>query len=69
MSLLRNSCLPVFTALLFSLAPLQHANAQQEPAAAAAIRKNLAARLPQMPAISEVRALPVAGLYEVRIGD
>lgn len=36
--------------------------------AEAAIRKNLAERLPQMPAIQEVRATPVAGLYEVRIG-
>ena len=35
----------------------------------AAIRKNLAERLPQMPAIQEVRATPVAGLYEVRIGE
>ena len=35
----------------------------------AAIRKNLAERLPQMPAIQEVRPTPVAGLYEVRIGN
>jgi thiol:disulfide interchange protein DsbC len=44
----------------------------QEPAAAAAIRKNLAARLPQMPAIDEVRTLPLAGgtsLYEIRVGQ
>ena len=35
----------------------------------AVIRKNLAERLPQIPAIQEVRATPVAGLYEVRIGE
>jgi thiol:disulfide interchange protein DsbC len=60
------------------LMPAQQAQAQsrqataQEPAAAATIRKNLAARLPQMPAIDEVRALPLAGdtrLYEVRVGQ
>lgn len=33
----------------------------------AAIRKNLAERLPQLPAIEEITAGPVAGLYEVRL--
>ena len=33
----------------------------------AAIRKNLAERLPQLPAIEEVSKTPVAGLYEVRL--
>ncbi|EYC50228.1 disulfide isomerase [Hylemonella gracilis str. Niagara R] len=68
-------------ALFLTLAPVQPAQAQskssaakgvQEPTAAAAIRKNLAARLPQMPAIDEVRALPLTGgtsLYEVRVGQ
>lgn len=80
MSLLRKSLLsfvvPLASALLFALAAHTNANAQQktsgatqEPPAALTIRKNLAARLPQIPAISEVRALPVTGLYEVRIGD
>jgi thiol:disulfide interchange protein DsbC len=32
----------------------------------AAIRKNLAERLPQLPAIDEVSKTPIAGLYEVR---
>lgn len=71
----------VVIALFLGLAPVQPAQAQskapttksaQEPAAAATIRKNLAARLPQMPAIDEVRALPLAGgtsLYEVRVGQ
>jgi thiol:disulfide interchange protein DsbC len=34
----------------------------------AAIRKNLAERLPDFPKIDEVTKTPVAGLYEVRIG-
>jgi thiol:disulfide interchange protein DsbC len=34
----------------------------------AAIRKNLAERLPQLPKIDEVVRTPVAGLYEVRYG-
>jgi thiol:disulfide interchange protein DsbC len=34
----------------------------------AAIRKNIAQRLPDFPKIDEVRKLPIAGLYEVRIG-
>lgn len=67
--------------LLLGLAPLRPAQAQStsneakvtaEPAAAAAIRKSLGARLPKMPAIDEVRALPLAGgtsLYEVRVGQ
>jgi thiol:disulfide interchange protein DsbC len=33
----------------------------------AAIRKNLAERLPQLPPIEEITAAPVAGLYEVRL--
>lgn len=68
-------------ALFLSLAPVQPAQAQSkapaakttpEPAVAATIRKNLAARLPQMPTIDEVRPLPLAGnssLYEVRVGQ
>ena len=38
--------------------------AQAEPQ----IRKALAARLPNMPKIEEVRATPIAGLYELRLG-
>ncbi len=34
----------------------------------AAIRKNLAARLPNFPPIDEVSKTPIPGLYEVRIG-
>ncbi len=34
----------------------------------AAIRKNLAERLPSFPAIDEVSKTPIPGLYEVRIG-
>ena len=34
----------------------------------AAIRKNLAARLPQFPKVDEVRKTPIPGLYEVRTG-
>jgi thiol:disulfide interchange protein DsbC len=34
----------------------------------AAIRKNLAERIPQMPKIDEVIKSPVPGLYEVRVG-
>jgi thiol:disulfide interchange protein DsbC len=33
----------------------------------AVIRKNLAERLPQLPAIDEVTKSPIAGLYEVRV--
>lgn len=32
------------------------------------IRKNLAARLPNLPAIDEITKTPIPGLYEVRIG-
>lgn len=35
----------------------------------AAIRKNLPARLPNLPAIDEVTRLPVGGLWEVRMGS
>lgn len=35
----------------------------------AAIRKNLADRLPNLPKIEEVRKSPIAGLYEVRVGE
>jgi thiol:disulfide interchange protein DsbC len=48
-----------FAALLLASLP---ALAQE-----AAIRKNLAERLPQLPAIEEVSKTPVAGLYEVRL--
>ncbi|OYU92939.1 MAG: disulfide isomerase, partial [Burkholderiales bacterium PBB5] len=35
----------------------------------AAIRKNLAERLPNLPKIDEVSKTPVPGLYEVRLGS
>lgn len=35
----------------------------------AAIRKNLAERLPQLPAINEVSKTPIPGLYEIRVND
>jgi thiol:disulfide interchange protein DsbC len=38
------------------------------PAQEAAIRKNLAERLPNLPKIDEVAKTPIPGLYEVRIG-
>jgi thiol:disulfide interchange protein DsbC len=38
-----------------------------EPREAAAIRRNLPERLSQFPAIDEVRATPMAGVFEVRI--
>ena len=34
----------------------------------AAVRKNLAARMPSFPKIDEINTTPVPGLYEVRIG-
>ena len=49
-------------------APAAQAAPVPTPAeAAAAIRKNLAERLPQLPAIEEVSASPMPGLYEVRL--
>ena len=38
------------------------------PAVDAAVRKNLAARMPSFPKIDEINTTPVPGLYEVRIG-
>jgi thiol:disulfide interchange protein DsbC len=35
----------------------------------AAIRKNLAERLPNLPAIDEITKTPMPGLYEVRVGN
>lgn len=51
--------------LLVLLAAVSFAAAAQE----AAIRKNLAARLPNLPSIDEVRKAPMPGLYEVRINQ
>ncbi len=51
--------------------PAAAAAASAQPATAgdaeASIRKNLQARLPQLPAIEEISATPIAGLYEVRL--
>jgi thiol:disulfide interchange protein DsbC len=41
---------------------------QVPPAVDAAVRKNLAARMPSFPKIDEITTTPVPGLYEVRIG-
>ena len=54
------AALLAFIAVLLSLQP---ALAQE-----AAIRKNIAARLPQFPKIDEVSKTPIPGLYELRIG-
>lgn len=35
----------------------------------AAIRKNLAARLPQLPPVDEVSKTPLPGIWEVRMGS
>ena len=43
--------------------------AQAAVADEAAIRKNLAERLPNFPAIDEVSKTPIPGIYEVRIGS
>ncbi len=50
------------------LAALLMASALGARAQEAAIRKNLAERIPQMGKIDEVAKTPMAGLYEVRIG-
>jgi thiol:disulfide interchange protein DsbC len=56
---------------LRSLSILALATALAWPALAqeAVIRKNLAERLPDMPKIDEVSKTPIAGLWEVRIGN
>jgi thiol:disulfide interchange protein DsbC len=41
---------------------------QVSPTVDAAVRKNLAARMPSFPKIDEISTTPMAGLYEVRIG-
>jgi thiol:disulfide interchange protein DsbC len=56
---------PLFAALA---AALTLGSALTASAGEAEIRKNLAARLPQLPAIDEVGKAPIAGLYEVRVG-
>lgn len=51
-----------------SPAPAGPASASASAAdASAAVRKNLAERLPQLPAIEEVTPTPFVGLYEVRL--
>lgn len=54
---------PIRTALITLLATLSFSALAQE----AAIRKNLAERLPNLPRIDEVSKTPMPGLYEVRI--
>lgn len=52
---------PGALALLLALAAVAHADD-------AAIRKNLAERLPNLPKIDEISKTPIPGLYEVRLG-
>ena len=54
---------PIKTLLLTLLAALSMGAMAQE----AAIRKNLAERLPNLPKIDEVSKTPMPGLYEVRV--
>jgi len=57
--------LPLVATLLLASPGLQAQTAAQE----AAIRKNLAERLQGMPPIDEIRRTPVAGIFEVRMGQ
>lgn len=61
--LLRHSAGATFAALALStmLVPTAHAGEAE-------IRKNLAASIPQLANIDEVRKAPMPGLYEVRVG-
>ena len=59
---------PIKTAALAALAALVLAAAGAQ-AQEAAIRKNLAERLPQMGKIDEVGKTPMPGLFEVRVGS
>lgn len=54
--------------LLLSLAAMALLGCQNSDAQESTIRKNLAARLPQMGKIDEITKTPMAGLYEVRVG-
>ena len=56
---------PIKTLLLTLLAALSMGAVAQE----AAIRKNLAERLPNLPKIDEVSKTPMPGLYEVRVNQ
>jgi thiol:disulfide interchange protein DsbC len=56
-------------AALLGLASLPTLAPAQTAAQEAAIRKNLNDRLPGMPKIDEVRRTPMAGLFEVRMGN
>jgi thiol:disulfide interchange protein DsbC len=56
------------TALLAMLVALGVTSAALAQTHEAAIRKNLAERLPTMPKIDEITKLPFTGLYEVRTG-
>ena len=56
---------PIRTTLLALLATLSLGAMAQE----AAIRKNLAERLPNLPKIDEISKTPMPGLYEVRMGS
>ena len=49
-------------------APAKPANPAPAAAAEATIRKVLAERVPKLPAIDEITASPIPGLYEVRFG-
>ena len=58
MNLIKTTLLAVLAAVSFS------AVAQE-----AVIRKNLAARLPNLPTIDEVKKTPMPGLYEIRVNE
>ena len=62
MKLIKRIALAAFVACGL-VAALAHAQGQE-----AAIRKNLAERLPRMGKIDEVNKTPMAGLYEIRVG-
>jgi len=59
----------IHTTLRMTLATLAIGLSSTAFADEAAIRKNLAERLPNFPPIDEVTKAPVPGLYEVRIGS
>ena len=59
----------LISAALLGLASLPTLAPAQTAAQEAAIRKNLNDRLPGLPKIDEVRRTPMAGLFEVRMGN
>lgn len=64
LTLLRSTALTRGLLVLFTGLAVSHAALAQE----AAIRKNIAERLPDFPKIDEITKSPIPGLYELRIG-